>query len=132
MASHHVLSNTPGLTEDHRVSEEWTVAHGAFHAALAAGCGSKRMLWIRENLYDATELYRRWSANSEASERRDVAGEHRAIMDAALDRDADLACRLLGEHIRMTSQIVLASQSLGAEMQAARTRTSTLDQSGSS
>ena len=31
-----------------------------------------------------------------------VRQEHKAIMDATLARDADLACRLLGEHIERT------------------------------
>jgi DNA-binding GntR family transcriptional regulator len=40
---------------------------------------------------------------------RDVAREHRLITDAALERDADTACRLLSDHIERTGRNILAT-----------------------
>jgi GntR family carbon starvation induced transcriptional regulator len=44
--------------------------------------------------------------------RRDFSGEHLAIFEATLARDADLACRLHQEHIQRTVDIVVAAISV--------------------
>ena len=36
--------------------------HGAYHAALCAAAGSPTLERIRRQLFDASELYRYWSA----------------------------------------------------------------------
>jgi DNA-binding GntR family transcriptional regulator len=113
VAAHHVVANTrataPG--EPQRVTEEWATAHAVFHAALVDGCNSPLLLQIRRSLYDAAELYRRWSLPAEVQLeiRRDVPAEHRALMEATLARDADRAVALLVEHIRFTTRILLES-----------------------
>lgn len=89
------------------MTEEWAVAHAQFHAALVDGCGSPLLCDIRRSLYEAAELYRRWSDSGELD--RDVAGEHRAIMEAALARNADRTVTLLVDHIRNTARILLES-----------------------
>jgi DNA-binding GntR family transcriptional regulator len=81
--------------------EEWLDAHEAFHAALAGGAGSGVLGDIRAQLYDASELYRSHAVL--VGPRRDPTAEHAAIVDAALARDADLACRLLADHLRATA-----------------------------
>jgi len=109
VAAHHLLERTPLLTDDgpERVSDEWEAAHAAFHAALLDGCGSPRLLCMTQSLRDASELYRRWSQTLEKD--RDVAAEHRGLLDAALARDADLAVTRLREHFARTAQILEAS-----------------------
>ena len=106
VAAHHLLERTPLLTDDAppRVSDEWETAHSAFHAALLDGCGSPRLLCMTESLRDASELYRRWSQQHDRD--RDVAGEHRGIFEAALDRDADLAVQRLRAHYHRTAEIL--------------------------
>ena len=37
----------------------WTQAHSDYHAALAGGCGSPRLLQIRNSLYEQSERHRR-------------------------------------------------------------------------
>jgi DNA-binding GntR family transcriptional regulator len=110
VAAHHVLTNTPLLVADEppRISEEWATAHADFHAALVEGCGSPLLRRMRRSLYDAAELYRRWSVPADAGH-RDVAGEHRALCEATLARDSDRAVALLTEHIRHTTRILLAA-----------------------
>jgi DNA-binding GntR family transcriptional regulator len=110
VAAHHILTNTPPLVVDEptRVSEEWAAVHADFHAALVEGCGSPLLRQMRRSLYDAGELYRRWSVPADAGH-RDVAGEHRALFEASLARDSERAVALLTEHIRHTTRILLAA-----------------------
>jgi len=109
VSAHHVLANTRSIAPGNppRLTEEWAGAHAEFHAALVDGCGSPLLCQIRRSLYDAAELYRRWSVPVEAH--RDVALEHRTLMDATLARDADRAVALLVDHIRHTTRILLES-----------------------
>lgn len=81
--------------------EEWEARNRAFHDSLVAACPSR---WIRhfvEILYRQSERYRRL-ALSKKPIARDVHAEHVAIFEATLDRDADKACDLLADHIRIT------------------------------
>jgi DNA-binding GntR family transcriptional regulator len=88
------------------LSETWIAAHAAFHASLVAPAGNSWLLRIREHLYHRSERYRRLSVPAEPL-RRDVESEHRAIMDAALARDADKATAKLSEHLQLTTRILL-------------------------
>lgn len=106
VAAHHRLERTSLLTDDAppRVSDAWEEAHGRFHAALLEGCDSAWLLGIACTLRDAAEFYRRWSQLQEPG--RDVAAEHRAILEATLDRDADAATERLRDHYQHTADIV--------------------------
>lgn len=110
LAAHHRLSRL-GMVGDARsgaMSDEWSAAHAEFHAALAEGCCSRWLLRMRATLYEQAERYRRLSLPM-GEDKRDVAGEHRAICEAALGRDAPLARRLIRAHIERTSDIIMAS-----------------------
>lgn len=108
VGSHHWLERTPMLTPDPpaRITDDWEQAHTAFHTALLDGCGSSWLLSLTYTLRGASEFYRRWSQTEEPN--RDVAGEHRAIMEAALDRDVASAGELLRAHYQHTADIVEA------------------------
>jgi GntR family transcriptional regulator, carbon starvation induced regulator len=112
VATYHRLHRIPVyLGDPPRLNPAWAEAHTAFHSALAAGCGSGWMLTLREMLYVQAERYRYLSV-ALARGPRDVDVEHKAILDAALARDPDTACRLLGEHLALTSTIILESSIL--------------------
>ncbi|WP_327129350.1 GntR family transcriptional regulator [Streptomyces sp. NBC_01727] len=119
VAALYKLGRTPMYTEDPepRVSEEWSDAHTALHAALATGCASPLLIELRRGLYDASEIYRRW-AKPASGEERDVHGEHAAIVDAAIARDSATAVRLLEEHIRRTTEILLRREPPGEDVEA--------------
>ncbi len=111
VAAHHRLARTPERAEGDalRVSEAAAEAHAAFHRALVAGCDSAWLLRLRDLLYAQSERYRRLSIPLARAE-RDLAREHRELMEAALARDADRAVRLLADHLSLTSAILLEAQ----------------------
>ncbi|WP_048646743.1 GntR family transcriptional regulator [Nitratireductor soli] len=82
---------------------DWLAYHREFHRALVAGCNSPILLDIRERLFDLGERYVALSISTKG-EARDHVAEHRAIMAAALERDADTAVRLNREHIERTTE----------------------------
>lgn len=107
LAAHHRLDRCPQLHPgDQRLSDDWMIAHAAFHRTLLAACPNVRLVGVAEMLRDAAELYRQWSIPM-AHSQRDIAGEHRAILDAVLARDPDLAVATLTSHIRTTTNLLL-------------------------
>lgn len=97
------LSRVPRSLEPDRFVENpvWEEQHKALHEALIGACGSSILLGFCRQLYDQNVRYRR-IAGLAAHPSRDVNNEHRAIMDAALDRNADAAAALLIAHYTRT------------------------------
>ncbi len=106
VAAHHTLERTPQsvASDQHRLSDDWVRAHARFHESILMGCQNRRLLEIAENLRASAELYRRWSVSLGGHDERDIPGEHRRILQAVLDRDADVAVAALSEHISATSR----------------------------
>ena len=77
--------------------------------ALVAACDSPWLLRLRDMLYAQSERYRSLSVPL-ARAPRDVNGEHKALMDAVLARDATRAHALIEAHLRATMDIVLAGK----------------------
>jgi DNA-binding GntR family transcriptional regulator len=89
---------------DQTSTEEWERLHKEFHMLLLDRCGSGWLLGFCSTLMDQAVRYRNLSMNTNPSKQRreGAAAEHQAILDAVLDHDTDLACRLLDEHYRIT------------------------------
>jgi DNA-binding GntR family transcriptional regulator len=91
---------------------EWEQAHSAFHSALISGSGSNSLIAIAELLRDQTARYRHLSVSRTSGagpdRERDVAREHRELLEATLARDTVRATELLAEHLRRTTELVLA------------------------
>lgn len=116
LAAHHRLSSEPIFHAGERPvrNEGWARAHLAFHRALIAGCGNPVLLDAALQLSDTAELYRAWAAPAGRETNRDVEGEHRALLDAALAHDAGRAVEVFEEHITRTCRI-LADSTLVAD-----------------
>ncbi|MEV5706183.1 FCD domain-containing protein [Actinoallomurus sp. NPDC052274] len=109
LAAHHLLSRTPLPTDvGSDAMQEWSRAHEAFHQSLLGGCPSRRLRETAQTLRDEAELYRRWAGPLGTEPDRDLAGEHKALADAALARDADRAATLLRDHIAHTTEILIS------------------------
>ena len=104
LASHHMLARIPQARDDlpSVMREDWEERHADFHAALLSACGSPVLLEICGNLFSRADRYRRLSVSLTGAA-RDVAGEHQALADFALRRDAEGAVRALGEHYGRTA-----------------------------
>ena len=107
VAAHHRMSRIPERVSDDasRISDAWAEAHREFHSALVSACDSPWRTRLRNFLYDQTERYRRLSVPAMPQE-RDLALEHRRLMEATLARDPDTATRLLAEHLTLTADRV--------------------------
>lgn len=69
-----------------------------FHRALIAACPSSWLRRMNALLYQQAERYRRM-LSAKGGVTRGMHAEHRQIFDATLARDAERACKLLGDHI---------------------------------
>lgn len=108
LSAHHRMERTAKFAggEGTVVTAAWAEAHQAFHVALLSGALSLRMQAIATNLRAAAEVYRQWSIPFEVV-RRDVAAEHRAILDLSLARKADAAAAELIRHLSATRDLIL-------------------------
>lgn len=86
------------------LSEEWELRHKEFHMLLLDRCGSGWLLGFCSTMMDQAVRYRSLSMNVHPSRlrREGAAAEHEALLNAAIDRDADRACRLLADHYTTT------------------------------
>jgi len=82
-----------------------------FHQALIAACPSRWLHHLNALLYQQSERYRRM-AITKRTVPRDVHAEHKAILDATLAREVELACKLTGDHIERT--LTVYRQAFGA------------------
>lgn len=95
--SHHHLSRSH--RDDAVVFEE---RHRDFHMSLLAACGSEILMKFCGQLYDLNVRYRYLALKSAIQAKRDIDAEHQAILNAAIDRNADLAVTHLLDHYRTT------------------------------
>ena len=112
VVAYHRLSRAPRTSAEgaNRVNPDWERQHREFHTAVIAACGSQWFIDAFETLFDRATRYRHLSIVP-APDRDDMA-EHRAIMEAALARNADEAIRLLNDHISLTSTIVATAEGI--------------------
>ncbi len=95
--SHHHM--TKAYSEPHSVFEKH---HKEFHMALLSACGSPILLRFCEQLYDLNIRYRYLAVKSKSYAKRDVAGEHKAILDAAINGEVEKASTQLSKHYTKT------------------------------
>jgi DNA-binding GntR family transcriptional regulator len=101
----HRLSRLPRFLPDEARNPDWETAHRQFHQALIGGCRSHWLVGFCAQLFDAFERYRNLSPFT-GSARPDHLDEHRAIMEAALARDAARAVDLLRAHFALSATLV--------------------------
>ncbi len=93
----------------------WNDAHLSFHLSLIAACRSRWLIEFCQKLFYASDRYRALSRLKSDPDKR--LEEHRQIMEATIERDADRAVRLLIDHFDATSKLVrekLCERDVGA------------------
>ena len=115
--AYHRLSRTPRSTSrtEYKANPAWEPLHREFHRSLIAACGSRWLLNFCMQLADQSYRYRQLAFKRAFPLGNDTDG-HRAIMQAAIDGDADKAVRLLQSHVRFTADTILKN---GAALQTA-------------
>jgi GntR family transcriptional regulator, carbon starvation induced regulator len=100
VAAHHELTRTP------QTSERWEQAHARFHTALVQACDNKWLLRLNSILYVQSERYRHLivSLNLYSTQ---FSREHKAMLDAALARDATRAVGVLRSHIHRQVEVLM-------------------------
>src|SRR5690606_15580417 len=99
------------------INPQWTQFHRAFHTSIIAACGSRWLIEFAEALFDQSELCRNLAAKR--SDERDVPAEHKAIMEAAINRDVPRTIALLDQHFNLTSELVVQSGMIAGTPQTA-------------
>jgi len=80
--------------------------HKAFHKVLISASDSPILLRFCNQLYDLNIRYRYIAGTSTRYAKRDVAAEHNQILDAAIARDTEAACKLLVRHYEVTGEFL--------------------------
>jgi GntR family transcriptional regulator, carbon starvation induced regulator len=102
LIAYHRLTRQP--FDRNAISDEWEEAHRIFHMSLLTGCGSDRLIRYCEHLSDAWNRYR-FLSRSVIGPEEGPSGDHRLMMEAAINRDADEAVRILTAHFNKTADL---------------------------
>lgn len=106
VAVYHRLSLIESLPWAERMERhsEWVQRHRDFHEAIVAGCTGRWLFRLRSIMFDQLDRYRFVTKRAPQGLGKVKFAEHRAIMEATIARDADLAAELIEQHIRDTSK----------------------------
>ena len=107
-AAHHKLHRMEQkmLTEDHAERELWKRYDWEFHQSLILACGSSNLLRLHAIIFDK---YLRYQMHVLTFRGEPAALEHKQLLDAALDRNADLAEVVLRSHVKAGLKHALSS-----------------------
>ena len=86
--------------------DEYEALHKLFHTTLLSACGSPILLRFCDQLYDLNIRYRYLAGKSLNYKKRNIASEHKAILDAVIQRKPDLASQRLMEHYTITGEFL--------------------------
>ena len=102
MGALHRLNRTKRIADNPESQDAWEAANNAFHFALVKRCDMPLLLKMYGTLVSLNDRYRHIYLRATGIQ-RDVIDEHTAIAEAAVDRQADVACDLLLAHIRRST-----------------------------
>ncbi|WP_420225804.1 GntR family transcriptional regulator [Pigmentiphaga litoralis] len=104
--SYHRLKKVPRYESLHPPTGnlDYDEPHRAFHTALISACGSQRMIMLADQLFVHAERYRYYARRVLVADPDD---DHRAVMDAALARNVELALALAKSHIEGPANILV-------------------------
>jgi GntR family carbon starvation induced transcriptional regulator len=110
VATFHRLSRLEAADRSGDKLAAWEKAHRAFHITLFSACGMPLLLRFCNTLHDLSDRYRRLFLERHSPD-RNVPAEHVAIFNAALERNVDVACDILRQHLMRTGTNLLGALS---------------------
>lgn len=118
LGAHHRMSrlNQFSNTGAQTLNVEWEAAHDEFHEAIVSACSSPWLLEFIEVVRLQSARYRHISVRAKPTADRDVKGEHQAILDAVLARNADLAIERLCAHFTKSTTNALTEGLVGQDL----------------
>ncbi|WP_045392089.1 GntR family transcriptional regulator [Falsirhodobacter sp. alg1] len=81
---------------------QFEAVHKAFHMTLLENCASPILMRYCSQLYDLNVRYRYLAGHALGYDQRDVNGEHRNILTAAIARDVEKSAQTLLQHYQKT------------------------------
>jgi DNA-binding GntR family transcriptional regulator len=106
VSAHHKLASTDRLMEKGVGElEMWKRYDGEFHQALISNCGSRTLIEAHALVFDKYFRYQMIAFRYRGSE---PAEQHKALLEAALKRDADKAVAMLQIHVNNCVEDALA------------------------
>ena len=111
IAAHHKLAAMEEQMDrgDHSQIDLWKRRDWGFHQALISACGSDVLMHLHGGVFDK---YLRYQMIALSFRGRIAAAEHRALLDAALERDHDSANRILKAHLLGGVEHALKSETI--------------------
>lgn len=102
LALHHQLEQHSEFSIDDttQINDQWSDLHCRFHNSLIGACDNQVLMEICSRLWNMSELYRSYSVSR--NNNRPVGTEHKALMQAVITRDTELALNLYYKHIKYT------------------------------
>lgn len=108
--NHQRLTRAPMFRRHSKVVDnDWALLHRQFHRSLLEACESDWLMRFADILFEQSERYRHLSSLAEKKglrTERDIVGEHRAIAEATIGRNAARAVALLADHYQKTAATV--------------------------
>ena len=106
VSAHHKLASTDRLMEKGVGElEKWKRYDSEFHQALISNCGSRTLMETHALVFDKYFRYQMVAFSYRGSE---PAAQHKALLEAALKRDADKAVAMLQVHVNNCVEHALA------------------------
>ena len=110
VSAHHKLASTERLMETGLGElEQWKRYDGEFHQALISNCGSRMLMETHALVFDKYFRYQMVAFSYRGSE---PAAQHKALLEAALKRDAVTAAETLRSHVSNCVEHALATAAL--------------------
>lgn len=102
VAAHHMLARSEQLMlKDSTLHGlNWQKFDLEFHVALMSACNSRWILRMHRVVHDQYRRYQLLALKSIGFRGEELIREHRALLEHALERDADSTVRLLARHIQ--------------------------------
>lgn len=113
VSAHHKLASIEArlLSGDDERPEVWKQYDFEFHQALVSACGSKALMGLHAAVYDR---YLRYLLIALVFRGEATAGEHRSLLDCALNRDSATAVSILNRHVNECVTYAIATATIGS------------------
>ena len=115
----HSLARVESIHSEEDMLDLWDSRHKQFHLAIAKGCGSAKLLEVRQQLLEQAERYRYlWLKHTVFSQAalEEKRQQHQALVDVLLVRDGAAAYAMMYQHL--LTPVTIISQRLQQTLQA--------------